>query len=311
MNRPEWTGGSYAPDGSVVAVGNFDGLHRGHFQLISRCREAAAAGEAVAVVTFEPLPQAFFRPDQAPPRLTTVYQKLQLLRAFGVDLCWLMRFDRRLSNLSARDFVEQVLIGRLSARRVVVGEDFRFGRGREGDLDLLHEVGRPLGMEAETHAAVKLDGQRVSSSGIRQLLANGDFGTAAEWLGRPFQMEGHVVRGAGLGRSLGYPTANLRIRARPSPLSGVLAGFARVVGGAWLPAVTNLGWRPAVGGNEPLLEVHFFDFDEDLYGQRLEVRFVAKLRDEMNFESMEDLVAQMQRDEAVARRLLAEERLPD
>jgi riboflavin kinase/FMN adenylyltransferase len=152
---------------------------------------------------------------------------------------------------------------------------------------------------------VRRDGERISSSGIRKQLATGDFAAAAKWLGRPFRMEGHVIRGAGLGRTLGFPTANLTIRAEPSPVGGVLAAFARVAGGPWLPAVANLGNRPAVGGRETLLEVHIFDFDRDLYGQRLEVQFVAKLRDELNFGSLEDLVAQMKRDAQEARRQLA------
>jgi riboflavin kinase/FMN adenylyltransferase len=288
-----------------VAIGNFDGVHRGHLAVIDRCRQLAAAGQALAMVTFEPLPQAFFRPEQAPARLTTVYQKLQLLRAAGVDVTWLMRFDRRFAGLTAREFVEQVLVGGLAARQVVVGADFRFGRGREGDVTSLAALGDEFGFGVHVEPAVLCDGERISSSGIRRHLAASEFDTAAALLGRPFRMEGHVVRGAALGRQLGYPTANLRIRAEPSPLGGVLAAFARVAAGSWLPAVTNLGRRPAVGGREPLLEVHFFDLDQDLYGQRLEVQFVAKLRDELNFGNLAALVAQMQRDEDAARACLA------
>ncbi len=304
-NRPGWNSGSKLPQGSVLAIGNFDGLHRGHAALVSACLDRAGADLAVAVVTFEPLPQAYFRPEQAPARLTTVYQKLDVLRCMGVDLTWLMRFDRSLAALSAREFVQQALRDCLTARHVVVGEDFRFGRGREGDVAMLQELGREFDFSVDTVAPVLHEGQRISSSGIRMLLADGEFETAARWLGRPFRMEGHVARGAQLGRRLGYPTANLRIRARPSPVAGVLAAFARTANGPWLPAVTNLGRRPAVGGSEPLLEVHFFDFDRDLYGQRLEVQFVAKLRDELNFTRIEDLVAQMQRDEQAARKILS------
>ena len=259
----------------------------------------------MAVVTFEPLPLAFFRPESAPSRLSTVYQKLDLLRSAGVDITWLMRFDGGLAELTARAFVEQVLVNKMQARAVVVGEDFRFGRGKAGDVVLLEKLGRELGFEIEIVAAVLCDGEKVSSSGIRAKLAQGDFGSAADFLGRPFRMEGHVCRGAGLGRKLGYPTANLAVRAEPSPLGGVLAAYSRVVDGPWLPAVTNLGRRPAVGGKVPLLEVHFFDFDEDLYGQRLEVQFVAKLRDELNFDTLDELVEQMKRDEHEARELLA------
>lgn len=293
-----------------MAIGNFDGVHRGHLAIIDRCRQLANPGQAVALVTFEPLPQAFFRPAEAPARLTTVYEKLRLVRAAGVDLTWLMRFDGQFAGLSARDFVERVLVSGLAARQVVVGADFRFGRGREGDVTSLAALGDEFGFGVHVEPAVMCNGERISSSGIRSHLANSEFEEAAALLGRPYRMEGHVVRGAGLGRKLGYPTANLRIRAEPSPLGGVLAAFARIAGGPWLPAVTNLGRRPAVGGSEPLLEVHFFDLARDLYGQRLEVQFVAKLRDELNFENLDALVAQMKRDADAARACLASAEVP-
>ena len=303
-------GGTYAPAGAAVAIGNFDGVHCGHLAVIARCRQLATAGQAIAMVTFEPLPLTFFRPAQAPARLTTVYQKLRLLRAAGVDITWLMRFDGRFASLTAREFAERVLVSGLDARQVVVGADFRFGRGREGDVATLGMLGDEFGFGVHVEPAVLCAGERISSSGIRGHLAAGEFAQAAALLGRPYRMEGHVVRGAGLGRKLGYATANLRIRAEPSPLGGVLAAFARIADGPWLPAVTNLGRRPAVGGGEPLLEVHFFDLDEDLYGQRLEVQFVAKLRDEVNFGSLEELTAQMKRDEQAARVCLAQTALP-
>jgi len=294
----------------VVAIGNFDGLHLGHRALIRECQARRGEGDLVSVMTFEPLPQAFFRPEQAPARLSTVYQKLSLLADAGVDQVWMMRFGAELAGLSAAHFVRQALVDGLNAGCVVVGEDFRFGRGREGDVAMLAEMGREYGFDVSTLPAVEQGGQRVSSSGIRALLAAGDFGTAENWLGRPFRMEGHVVRGAQLGRKLGFPTANLRIRAQPSPLQGVFAVFARARGGDWLPAVSNLGWRPVVDGKEPLLEVHFFDFEQNLYGQRLEVQFVAKLRDELNFDSMDDLVDQMNEDARQARACLARTEMP-
>ncbi|NCF63118.1 MAG: bifunctional riboflavin kinase/FAD synthetase [Gammaproteobacteria bacterium] len=309
-NRPGLNGEAYASGRSAVTIGNFDGVHRGHQALVDRCRQLAGDRGTVAVVTFEPLPAAFFRPEQSPARLSSVYRKLELLRCLDVDITWLMRFDNSLAALTARQFVEQVLFHGLNARYVVVGEDFRFGSGREGDLALLQALGPEFGFEVATVPAVLADGVRVSSSGIREKLAAGDFRSAARWLGQPYRMEGHVVKGASLGRKLGYPTANLRIRCVPSPLGGVLAAWSRVSGGRWRPAVTNLGRRPAVGGSEPLLEVHFFDWDKDLYGQRLEVQFVAKLRDELNFDSIDGLVAQMKRDEQEARSILAKTELP-
>jgi riboflavin kinase/FMN adenylyltransferase len=303
-NRPEWGEGAFIPGRSVAAIGNFDGVHLGHRALIDRCFRVAQPGDLTAVLTFEPLPIALFRPDHAPSRLSTVYQKLNLLRSAGVDITWLMRFDTALAGLSAGDFAKLVLVDRMQVSAVVVGEDFRFGRGKGGDVELLRKLGRDWGFEVETVNAVLCNAERISSSGIRKMLAQGDFDGAADFLGRRYRMEGHVCRGAALGRKLGYPTANLTIRAEPSPLGGVFAAFSRIAGGPWLPSVCNLGRRPAVGGNEPLLEVHFFDFDEDIYGQRLEVQFVAKLRDELDFDTLDDLVEQMKRDEHKARQLL-------
>jgi len=311
-NRPgNILAGSSASRPSVVAVGNFDGMHRGHMALIERCREVASADDAIAMVTFEPLPQTFFRPEQEPARLSTVYQKLSSFQAAGVDIVWLMRFGKELASLSAREFVRQVLHADLRAKCVVIGEDFRFGRGREGNVEMLKQFGAEMDFAVETVAAVECGGQRISSSRIRQQLAEGDFQAAAECLGRPFRMEGHVVRGANLGKKLGYPTANLKIRARPSPLHGVFAVYARCTGDRWRAGVSNLGWRPAVDGKEPLLEVHFFDFDKDIYGQRLEVQFVAKLRDELDFKRIDDLVIQMKSDEAQARACLAQITTPE
>lgn len=304
-NRPGQDRCSYAPEGSVVTIGNFDGLHLGHLALVEKCRALATNGERVAVVTFEPLPAAFFNAAKAPARLNTVYRKLAILRSLGVDLTWLMRFDGQFASLSARDFARKVLVEGLNAKAVVVGHDFHFGRGKEGNFETLRELGDELGFREIIVPPVTVGGERVSSSGVRARLKAGDFNAAADWLGRPFRMGGHVVFGRALGRKLGYPTANLRIRSEPSPLTGVLATWARINGGPWLPSVSNLGRRPAVGGKEPLLEVHFFDFDEDIYGQRLDVQFVAKLRDELHFDRLDALVEQMKADDKAAREILA------
>lgn len=305
-NRPGQLAGGIADGGTVVTIGNFDGLHLGHQALVQRCHALRKPGEKVAVVTFEPLPAAFFRPEQAPSRLNAVDRKLRVLRSLGVDLTWLMRFDAALAGLGAREFVQQVLVESLAARVVVVGHDFHFGRGKEGNARTLELLAEEFGFREDIVPPVMLDGERVSSSGVRKCLLAGDFEGAARLLGRPYRMGGHVVRGQALGRKLGYPTANLRIRAEPSPLTGVLATWARINGGPWLPGVSNLGRRPVVGGRDPLLEVHFFDFDEDIYGQRLDVQFVAKLRDEANFARVEDLVEQMKKDEVEARARLAQ-----
>ena len=293
------------------------GTHLGDtFESQAGAAETAASAVArqatrqVAVVTFEPLPQAFFRPAQAPARLTTVYQKLNLLNELNVDTTWLMRVDGALAAMSARDFAGDVLQRGLAASQVVVGEDFRFGQGREGDVALLRELGCQMDFSVTIVPAVTCQDDRVSSTAIRAALARSDFAAARQLLGRDFRMEGHVVVGQRLGRKLGYPTANIRVRARPYPLQGIFAVYCRVAGGDWLPAVSSLGVRPTVGGEEPLLEVHFFDFAADLYGQRLEVHFVAKLRDETHFGTIEELVVQMQRDEAEARHILTTTQQP-
>jgi riboflavin kinase/FMN adenylyltransferase len=225
-----------------------------------------------------------------------------------------MRFDSAFSRLSAREFAQQVVAHGLAARQVVVGADFHFGHRREGDVSMLRTFGHELGFVVNVVPPVYVGDVRVSSSAIRRALVAGEFAHAATMLGRPFRMEGHVVRGRQLGRTLGYATANLRIRARPCPLQGIFAVFLRVNcnqdHGAWRPAVASMGWRPTVGGQEPLLEAHLFDFDGDLYGQRLEVQFVAKLREEAHFGSLEELVAQMRCDETAARTVLAQSERP-
>ena len=292
-------------DDSVVTIGNFDGIHKGHHALIGRCRELASNGLEIALVTFEPLPQVLFTPGRAPARLTSVRQKLQLFAKSGIDLVWMMRFNQGLASMSARSFVQRVLVGGLSAKYVVVGEDFRFGEARSGNLRLLRELGVEFGFLVEEIPAVVEGGERVSSTVVRTALADGNLARAERLLGRPFSMQGRVFRGTQLGRKLGYPTANMRLAAEPSPLAGVFAVQTRVVAGpgraTWMDGVASLGRRPVVGGKEFLVEVHVFDFDEDLYGQRLEVRFIRKLRDEVKFENLDALVDQMHRDEAQAR----------
>lgn len=299
---------------SVVTIGNFDGVHRGHQVLIAGCKACVEPGEQLVVVTFEPLPQAFFRPAQAPARLSTVRQKLAMLDAVGTDLCWMMRFDQSLAQLAPTEFVQQVLVNELAARHVVVGEDFRFGHKRAGDLDLLERLGQQSGFSVEAMAPVVIEEIRISSTAIRQALSDGNFEKAKILLGRPYSVEGHVVRGQQLGRRLGYPTANLRVRAHPSPIQGIFAVRARICDGlsksGWREGVASLGRRPTVGGAELLLEVHLFDFDADLYGRRLQVEFVAKLRDESHFADIDTLLVHMKRDEQQARALLAKQKGP-
>jgi riboflavin kinase/FMN adenylyltransferase len=292
---------------SVVMIGNFDGVHLGHQSLISHCKSLAGEQRPVAVVTFEPLPKAWFGLDRAPPRLTPMRQKVEFLAGQGVDLVWLMRFNQALAEMRPEDFVRTVLVETLAAGEVVVGEDFRYGRAREGDIVSLRAAGKERGFGVTIMPMVEIGGQVVSSSLIRDCLASGDLDAARRYLGRPYRMAGRVIRGRQLGRKLGYPTANMRLSSPPSPLGGVFAIRARWDGGEWRDGVANLGTRPAVGGEEFLVEAHLFDFHGDLYGRMLELEFARKLRDETHFQKIDDLIAQMREDERQARQCLAAE----
>lgn len=302
-------GGALFPHGSVVCIGAFDGLHLGHRALVrhavSRARDLSLPAVALS---FEPLPREFFSRDLPPPRLTLARGKYQGLRALGADSVGLLRFDARLSAMSAEEFVRKLLVGRLGAREVWIGPDFRFGNRRGGDLPLLQALGAELGFTAGEIEPVQSQGERVSSTRIREALRAGDFTDASRLLGRSYSIGGRVVRGKQLGRTLGFPTANLRFPKTPA-LSGIYATWVHGVGERPRASVSSFGTRPTVDGVEPLLEAHLFDFDGDLYGRHIEVEFVAKLRDELKFPDLSSLTEQMQRDAETARRLLSEQRL--
>ncbi len=291
--------------GCVATIGNFDGVHLGHQavfrNLLARGREN---GLPATVITFEPQPLEYFAPDAAPARLTRLREKLQALRDTGIERVVVLEFGPRLAAMDATEFVRHLLVEGLAAESLLVGDDFRFGRGRAGDYALLERMGREHGFVVENLNTVTHDSIRVSSTRIREALTAGDLVTAERLLGRPYRIAGRVRRGRKLGRSLGFPTANLALHRKVVPLWGI---FAVRVSGAGLrdhPAVSSLGTRPTVNGTDPLLEVHLFDFDGDLYGHYLDVDFVARLRDEQKFDSIEALVAQMHRDAAAARRVL-------
>lgn len=299
-------GGALFPQGSVVCIGAFDGLHLGHRALVRRAvARARESGLPAVALSFEPLPREFFSRELPPPRLTLARGKYEGLRALGADSVGLLRFDARLSAMSAQDFVHQLLVARLGAREVWIGPDFRFGHRRGGDLALLQQMGVELGFSANAIEPVQLQGERVSSTRIREALRGGDFTDAANLLGRPYAIGGRVVRGKQLGRTLGFPTANLRFPKTPA-LSGIYATWVHGVGDRPHASVSSFGTRPTVDGVEPLLEAHLFDFDGDLYGRHIEVEFVAKLRDELKFPDLPSLTEQMHRDADNARRLLSE-----
>ena len=292
------------PGPCVLTVGAYDGLHRGHQALIAHLLELARASALPAwLVSFEPLPREFLQPTDPPPRLTSFRERWRLLAPSGLDTLCLLRFNEALRNLPAAAFAE-LLAGQLRAQAVLVGHDFRFGRRGEGDVEALADAGRRLGFKVQVLPPVTLGGERVSSSAIRAALAAGEFLPAARALGRPWSMRGRVVAGERLGRTLGFPTANLRIERHRSPVHGIFAARVHGIAAEALPAVTSLGTRPTVGGREALLEAHVFDFEGELYGRELEVEFVAKLRDEVQFDSLEALTAQMHRDAHAARHVL-------
>jgi riboflavin kinase/FMN adenylyltransferase len=298
-------GGSRYPHGSVVCIGAFDGLHLGHQALVRHAvARARALGMPAVALSFEPLPREFFAPANPPPRLLLPRAKVEGLLDLGADDVGLLRFDAQLSALGAEEFVERVLVGFLQSREIWVGPGFRFGKGRSGDIALLQRMGLDAGFVAGEIAPVHLDGERVSSTGIRAALQSGDFAPAGRLLGRAYAIGGRVVRGKQLGRTLGFPTANVRFAGKMPALSGIYASWVHGVGDRPWASVSSLGTRPTVDGIEPLLEAHLFDFDSDIYGQRIEVEFVAKLRDELKFSDLATLTSQMHRDAAHARAIL-------
>ncbi|VXB74416.1 bifunctional riboflavin kinase and FAD synthetase [Luteimonas sp. 9C] len=299
-------GGPLCADGSVVCIGAFDGLHLGHQALVRHAvARARMLGVDAAALSFEPLPREFFAAASPPPRLGPVRAKFEGLRGLGADVVGLLRFDARMAAMSPEAFVDAVLVQRLRAREVWVGPGFRFGHKRAGDLATLQALGREAGFIAGEIEPLVVDGERVSSTHIRTALVAGDFEHAARLLGRPYAVSGRVVRGQQLGRTLGYPTANLRFGGKVPALRGIYATRVHGIGDTPRPSVSSFGTRPTVGGVEPLLEAHLFDFDGDLYGRRIEVEFVARLRDEEKFDDLPSLVAQMDLDAAQARAVLA------
>jgi riboflavin kinase / FMN adenylyltransferase len=290
--------------GCALTIGTYDGIHLGHQALIARLREQAARrGVPAVLLTFEPTPREYLRPADPPARLTSLRERWRILALLELQYLWLLRFDEALRNLEGAAFA-QLLARELKPAVVVVGHDFRFGRQGQASAAVLAEAGRRLGFEVDVLPAVTVAGERVSSSGVRAALADGDFARARRWLGRPWSMRGRVMPGLHLGADLGFPTANLPLERRRAPVAGIFA--VRVHGAARgaLAGVASLGTRPTVAGTVPLLEAHIFDFDADLYGREIEVEFVAKLREEERFDTLAALSAQMRRDAAQARQIL-------
>lgn len=296
----DWSVGT---PGSAVTIGVYDGIHRGHQAVLADLR-ARSADLPLAVITFDPHPMTVLAPERAPLLLTTQEHKLELLERVGVDIVAVLEFDLETAAMSPEAFVEEVLVKRLRARLVAVGVDFRFGRHRAGDLELLQRLGAVHGFEVD---GIELIGHEMpySSTGIRRLIAAGDVVSAAECLGRPYELRGAVVAGDGRGRQIGFPTANLDIpKGIAIPRRGVYAVTAVIDGGAHR-GVVNVGVRPTFGGDREVVEVHLIDHDRDLYGMDVGIEFVARLRDERRFDGVDSLVAQIRADVAEANARLA------
>ena len=287
-----------ATSSRVLAIGNFDGVHLGHRALLEQLTAIGRQhGLPPAVMTFEPHPRELFTPDQAPARLTSLREKLALLEGCGIEEVFLLHFSRKLAGLTAEDFIERVLVQGLSVRHLIIGDDFRFGKGRAGDFGMLQSAGQQHGFGVEAMHTIEINGERVSSSAVREVLGAGDLEHAARLLGRPYCISGRVVHGGKIGRQLGWPTANIQLKRKRVALTGIFAATVSGLDKRHLPGAASLGVRPTLGaGLRPVLEVHLFDFDRNIYGAHVTVHLLHKLRDEMKFDSLDALSAQIARD---------------
>lgn len=277
---------------SVVTIGSFDGVHIGHQAILQQVIDKAKSLDSLAVaMTFEPQPQEYFAAETAPPRLMRLREKIEALLDFGMDLVVCLRFNDQLSSLTATEFVQDILVHGVNTRHLIVGDDFRFGCDRKGDFDTLVTMGQDLGFSVQNTQTVEVESQRVSSTLVRQLLHKSDFDQVSKLLGRPFSINGKVTFGQQLGRELGFPTANVNLNRFRAPLTGVYAVWVDIEGiEGRFKGAANVGVRPTIGDIEkPILEVHLLDFDRQIYGQRISVEFVTKIRDEQQFTSLENL----------------------
>ncbi len=295
--------------GSVVTIGNFDGVHLGHQAVLGQLSEKAAElGLPSVVVTFEPHPQEYFGGERAPARLTRFREKILTLRRYAVDRVLNLPFNRKLASMPAQAFIDRVLVEGLGVRYLIVGDDFHFGHRRQGDIGMLRRAGEAHGFQVINMHTFEVDGERVSSTRIREALKRGDLDTAGQLLGRSYRMAGKVVHGDARGRGIGFPTANIYVhgphRRKKQPLLPLTGVYAVDVFGLEtepMHGVANIGVRPTVDGRHSLLEVHILDHDGDIYGCHIQVEFLKKLREERRFESVEALTQQIQRDVAHAR----------
>tara|TARA_B100000676_G_C18082229_1_gene852094 strand:+ start:3323 stop:4282 length:960 start_codon:yes stop_codon:yes gene_type:complete len=289
--------------GCALTIGNFDGVHLGHRAVLNQLSEFATDLKSV-LLTFEPHPREYFATTTAPHRLTPLAEKLRRLQRTGLDHLLVARFGPALANLEPREFVLRILHEKLRVRVLIVGDDFRFGKGGRGDFALLSDMSQKLGFELHRQHSHVLDERRISSTWVRECLSQGDIGKANVLLGDPYCVQGRVAHGRQLGRTIGFPTANIDLTRHPPPISGVFAVLVHGISAAPLPGVANLGRRPTVDGEGITLETNLFDFDGDLYGQRIRVELVQRLREEKKFDSFDALVEQIGRDADAARECL-------
>jgi riboflavin kinase / FMN adenylyltransferase len=288
--------------GCVVTIGNFDGIHIGHQALLNKIKDKAAALQVPSmVITFEPLPKEFFRPDNPVPRLTRWREKFTLLSQYGIDRVLVVHFNDKFAHVTAHDFVEKILHHGLDVKHVIIGDDFRFGYQREGSFSFLKTAGQGYGFTVEDMPSVVVNNERVSSTLVRDALVRADHDLAAKLLGRAYTMQGRVVHGHKRGRTIGFPTANIYLHRAVTPVKGVYAVRMHGMGETALPGVANVGVRPTIGGTRSLLEVHLFDFNREIYGQHVQVEFCEKLRDEKRFDSLDLLKQQIWKDAEEAR----------
>ena len=295
-----------AGDGVVATIGTFDGVHRGHQAIMAQVRERAGElGLPSMAMIFEPHPTEFFLREKAPARLMRLGEKYRAIRAEGIDQVLCLHFNRSLRSMTADQFIGKVLVDGVNLKCLIIGDDFRFGCDRAGDTAKLEEAGRHFGYEVADTATVEYRGRRISSTWVREALEAGDFGLAETLMGRRYSISGTVVHGQKLGRQLGVPTANINLKRFRAPLSGVFI-VDTVVNGARLPGVANVGVRPTVGGLvKPLLEVHLLDWQGDIYGRRVEVEFLEKVRDERRFSGVDELLEYILRDIETAKSFFA------
>ncbi|MCE9788940.1 bifunctional riboflavin kinase/FAD synthetase [Shewanella chilikensis] len=294
--------------GCVLTIGNFDGVHRGHAEVIANLvKKARHFGLPATLMTFEPQPQELFRGQDAPARLSLLRDKVRLLTELGIDRLVCVNFNQKFAQMPAKEFVEELLVRKLGVKYLVVGDDFCFGRARQGNFELLRSAGEQHGFAVVSTQSFLVGDHRVSSTMVREALAKGNLDQARRLLGHPYTLSGKVAHGKKLGRTLGFPTANIAMKRKVVPVRGVFAVRLWWDGSEQYDGVANVGFRPTVQGQNCQLEVHLFDFDGDLYGRKVEVELVAKIRDEKPFESLEALKKQIMNDADEARALLSNE----